>query len=168
MTTKTARTAVLVKPDGLQRGLIGEIISRFERKGLKLVGMKMVALSDEQLSEWYQEHKDKSFFGDLKSFMGSMPTVCMVWEGIDAVPVVRKLVGTTLGREAEAGSIRGDFGMSQQFNLIHASANGDDAVREIKIVFAEDELYSYAGALQCVTYADFELKSLQVAVFLKF
>lgn len=156
----TSRTAVLVKPDGLQRGLIGEIISRFERKGLKLVGLKMVNLTDEQLSDWYAEHKDKSFFGDLKSFMGSMPIVCMVWEGIDAVPVVRKLVGTTLGREAEAGSIRGDFGMSQQFNLIHASANGDDAQREIKIVFSNKELFNYVGARECVIYADFELASL--------
>lgn len=157
----TSRTAVLVKPDGLQRGLIGEIISRFERKGLKLVGLKMINMSDEQLSDWYAEHKDKSFFGDLKSFMGSMPIVCMVWEGIDAVPVVRKLVGTTLGREAEAGSIRGDFGMSQQFNLIHASANGEDAVREIKIVFENEELFDYSGVHECVVYADFELASLK-------
>jgi nucleoside-diphosphate kinase len=158
---KTARTAVLVKPDGLQRGLIGEIVSRFERKGLKLVGIKMLNMSDEQLSDWYTEHKDKSFFGDLKSFMGSMPTVAMVWEGIDAVPVVRKLVGTTLGREAEGGSIRGDFGMSQQFNLIHASANGDDAVREIKIIFDADELFDYVGVMDQVVYADYELSSFK-------
>ncbi len=152
------RTAVLVKPDGMQRGLIGEIISRFERKGLKLVGLKMVHMSDEMLSEWYAEHKDKNFFDDLKSFVGSMPIVAMAWEGIDAVPVVRKLVGTTLGREAEGGSIRGDFGMSQQFNLIHASANGDDAAREIDIVFDEDELFNYKGAMDHVIYADYELK----------
>jgi nucleoside-diphosphate kinase len=150
------RTAVLVKPDGMQRGLIGEIISRFERKGLKLVGLKMVQLTDEMLSEWYAEHKDKSFFGDLKSFMATMPLVAMVWEGIDVVPVVRKLVGTTLGREAEAGSIRGDFGMSQQFNLIHASANDGDAKREIAIVFDKDELFEYDGAMQSVIYADYE------------
>jgi len=158
---KTARTAVLVKPDGLQRGLIGEIISRFERKGLKLVGIKMLNMDDEQLSDWYSEHKEKSFFSDLKSFMGSMPTVAMVWEGIDAVPVVRKLVGTTLGREAEGGSIRGDFGMSQQFNLIHASANGDDAVREIKIVFDDDELFDYVGVMDQVVYADYELSDFK-------
>jgi nucleoside-diphosphate kinase len=158
---KAARTAVLVKPDGLQRGLIGEIINRFEKKGLKLIGLKMVSMTDEQLSDWYAEHKEKSFFGDLKSFMGSMPIVAMVWEGIDAVPVVRKLVGTTLGREAEAGSIRGDFGMSQQFNLIHASAHGDDAVREIKIVFSDDELFSYAGVMEAVIYADYELDSMK-------
>jgi nucleoside-diphosphate kinase len=153
---KTTRTAVLVKPDGLQRGLIGEIISRFERKGLKLAGIKMVQLSDEQLSDWYAEHKDKRFFGDLKSFMASIPIVAMAWEGIDAVPVVRKLVGTTLGREAEAGSIRGDFGMSQQLNLIHASANNSDAERELEIVFAKDEIFSYNGAMECVVYADYE------------
>ena len=155
---KAQRTAVLVKPDGLNRGLIGEIVSRFERKGLKLAGIKMVNMTDEMLSDWYAEHKEKSFFSDLKSFMGSMPIVAMCWEGIDVVPVVRKLVGTTLGREAEAGSIRGDFGMSQQFNLIHASANPDDAEREIKIVFEDDELFKYQGALDHVVYADYELE----------
>lgn len=152
----TERTAVLVKPDGLQRGLIGEIISRFERKGLKLVALKMLPMNDEQLSDWYVEHKEKSFFNDLKSFMSSMPIVAMVWEGVDAVRVVRGLVGTTSGREAEAGSIRGDFSMSQQLNLIHASANLSDAEREIKIVFDQDELCEYHGALEPVVYADFE------------
>jgi len=141
----TQQTAVLVKPDGLQRGLIGEIISRFERKGLKLVAMKMVQMNDEMLSEWYIEHKEKSFFGDLKSFMGSFPIVAMAWEGIDAIRVVRSLVGTTSGREAEAGSIRGDFSMSQQLNLIHASANESDASREVKIVFTDDEIMEYHG-----------------------
>lgn len=158
---KTTRTAVLVKPDGLQRGLIGEIITRFERKGLKLIGIKMVSMSDDQLSDWYVEHKDKNFFGDLKSFMGSLPVVAMVWQGIDAVPVVRKLIGTTSGREAEAGSIRGDFGMSQQYNLIHASANGTDAAREIAIVFDDSELFDYSGAMECVVYAEYELENLK-------
>lgn len=152
------RTAVLVKPDGLQRGLIGEIISRFERKGLKLVGIKMVRMDDDMLSDWYVEHKEKSFFGDLKSFMSEMPIVAMAWEGIDAARVVRGLVGTTSGREAEAGSIRGDFGMSQQYNLIHASANSEDAVREVKIVFTDDELFEYSGVLENVIYAEYELK----------
>ena len=123
------RTAVLVKPDGLQRGLIGEIMSRFENKGLKLSGLKMLEMTDEMLASWYEEHKDKSFFDDLVNFMGSMPIIAMSWEGLDAVPVVRKLVGDTLGREAEGGSIRGDFGMSQQFNLIHASATEEEAER---------------------------------------
>ncbi len=150
------RTAVLVKPDGLQRGLIGEIINRFERKGLKLVGLKMVSMTDAQLTDWYVEHKEKTFFGDLKSFMGSMPVVAMVWEGIDTVTVVRKLVGVTLGREAEGGSIRGDFGMSQQYNLIHASSSEGDAKREIEILFNVDELFDYSSVLEAVIYADYE------------
>jgi nucleoside-diphosphate kinase len=152
------RSAVLVKPDGMQRGLIGEIINRFERKGLKLVGLKMVLLSDDQLSAWYVEHKDKSFFGDLKSYMAQMPIVAMAWEGVEAIPTIRKLVGTTKGREAEAGSIRGDFSMSQQLNLIHASGNEGDAEREIKIVFEDSELFDYEGAMDAVIYADFERK----------
>lgn len=150
------RTAVLVKPDGLQRGLIGEIIQRFERKGLKLIGLKMVSMTDAQLTDWYVEHKEKTFFGDLKSFMGSMPVVAMVWEGVDTVTVVRKLVGVTLGREAEGGSIRGDFGMSQQYNLIHASSSEGDAKREIEILFNVDELFSYSSVLEAVIYADYE------------
>lgn len=153
---KMIRTAVLVKPDGLQRGLIGEIIARFERKGLKLVGMKMVSMTDAQLTEWYVEHKAKSFFGDLKSFMGSMPVVAMVWEGIDSVTVVRKLVGTTSGREAEGGSIRGDFSMSQQYNLIHASSSEEDAAREVEILFNVDEIFNYAAVYDAVVYADYE------------
>ncbi len=155
---KLTRTAVLVKPDGLQRGLIGEIIARFERKGLKLVGLKMVSMSETMLDQWYVEHREKSFFKDLKSFMSSMPIVAMVWEGIDAVPVVRKLVGTTLGREAEGGSIRGDFGMSQQMNLIHASSNNSDAEREIGIVFNADELFSYHSVVEAVVYAEGEVE----------
>lgn len=156
---KKTRTAVLVKPDGLQRGLIGEIIARFERKGLKLAGIKMLHMSDHQLSEWYAEHKEKHFFGDLKSYMGSMPIVAMAWEGIDAVPVVRKLVGTTLGREAEAGSIRGDFSMSQQLNLIHASANEADADRELAIVFEENEMFDYHWMMDTLVYAEYERKA---------
>lgn len=155
---KLTRTAVLVKPDGLQRGLIGEIIARFERKGLKLVGLKMVNMSESMLDQWYMEHREKSFFKDLKSFMASMPIVAMVWEGIDVVPVVRKLVGTTLGREAEGGSIRGDFGMSQQMNLIHASSNNSDAEREIGIVFNADELFSYNSVIEAVVYAEGEVE----------
>jgi len=158
---ESSRTAVLVKPDGLQRGLIGEIINRFEKKGLKLVGLKMILMSDEKLSDWYVEHKDKSFFGELKSFMGSIPIVAMAWEGYDVVPVVRKLVGTTLGRAAEAGSIRGDFGMSQQYNLIHASSNATDAEREIAIVFSKAELFNYTNVMDAVIYADYELDTLK-------
>lgn len=153
---KPTRTAVLVKPDGLQRGLIGEIISRFEKKGLKLVGMKMTVMNDDMLNRWYAEHREKDFFTELKEFMGSQPIVAMVWEGIDAVSVVRKLVGTTLGREAEAGSIRGDFGMSQQLNLIHASSEEEAAENEIHIVFGEDELFDYDWPMGDLVYAAHE------------
>jgi len=152
------RSAVLVKPDGLQRGLIGEIISRFERKGLKLVGLKMVYLTDAQLSEWYVEHKDKSFFKDLKDYMKTHPIVAMAWEGLEAIPTIRKLVGVTKGREAEGGSIRGDFAMSQQLNLIHASSSEADAARELKIIFENNELHSYKTVLDEVIYAEHELK----------
>jgi len=150
------RSAVLVKPDGLQRGLIGEIVSRFERKGLKLVGMKMTFLTDEQLSEWYIEHKEKPFFGDLKSFMKTHPIVAMVWEGIEAISTIRKLVGTTSGREAEGGSIRGDFAMSKQHNLIHASSSESDAKREVEIIFDHDELFEYSTVLDSAIYSEKE------------
>lgn len=150
------RSAVLVKPDGLQRGLIGEIISRFERKGLKLVGMKMTYLTDEQLSEWYVEHKEKPFFPDLKGFMKTHPIVAMAWEGIEAIPTIRKLVGTTSGREAEGGSIRGDFAMSKQHNLIHASSSIGDAEREIGIIFGKDELFTYNTVLDTAIYSENE------------
>ena len=119
---------------------------------------RAVRMNEEMLDQWYMEHRDKSFFKNLKSFMSSMPIVAMAWEGIDAVPVVRKLVGTTLGREAEGGSIRGDFGMSQQMNLIHASSNNTDAEREIGIVFNADELFAYHSVVEAVVYAEGEVE----------
>ncbi|MBI2010329.1 MAG: nucleoside-diphosphate kinase [Candidatus Chisholmbacteria bacterium] len=150
------RSVVLLKPDGLQRGLLGEIITRFERKGLKLVALKMLKLSDETLSSWYEHHKDKPFFGPLKSFMSSMPVVAMLWEGIEAVKTVRKLTGTTHGREAEAGSIRGDFSMSQQLNLIHASDSVETAQKEQGLVFTEEEIFDYEHAAMPWTYSEEE------------
>jgi len=153
---KTQRSVVLLKPDGLQRGLLGEVISRFERKGLQLVGIKMVHLDDEVLSQWYDEHKEKPFFEPLKKFMSSLPVVAMLWEGVEAVTAVRKLCGLTHGREAEAGSIRGDFGMSQQHNLIHASDKPESAKREEKLVFGEDEIFDYEHCSMDWTYSDEE------------
>lgn len=137
------RSVVIVKPDGVQRGLIGEIVHRFERKGLKLVGIKMIALDDALLDEWYAHHKDKAFFPDLKSFMKSYPVVAMLWEGHDGVATIRKMTGVTKAREAEAGTIRGDFGMSQQYNLIHASENAEIAKREEKLMFKDEEVFSW-------------------------
>jgi len=137
------QSVVLVKPDGLERGLLGEMISRFERKGLKLVGLKMMRLTDEILDEWYEHHKDKAFFDELKSFMKSAPIVGMLWEGKEAIAVVRKLVGITHGREAEAGSIRGDFSISQQLNLIHASDSAETAKKEKALIFKKEDVVEW-------------------------
>ncbi|EKD79967.1 MAG: hypothetical protein ACD_40C00237G0002 [uncultured bacterium] len=152
------RTAVLVKPDGLQRGLIGEIIHRFERKGMKLVALKMMRLSDELLDTWYVHHKEKSFFTDLKMFMTWTPIVAMVWEGQEAVSAVRKIVGVTKGYEAEAGSIRGDFAMSGSQNLIHASDSTENAEKEIGLIFAPEETFQYETAEACLIYSESERK----------
>lgn len=151
------KTVVLVKPDGLQRGLVGEIVHRFERKGLKLVGIKMFQLDDAILDEWYAHHKDKSFFKDLKAFMMWTPIVAMVWEGLEAVPAVRKIVGTTKGREAEAGSIRGDFGMSGSYNLIHASDSEEAAKKELHLIFDRSEVFDYESTSQVLIYSKEEL-----------
>lgn len=153
------RSVVLVKPDGLQRGLIGEIVSRFERKGLKLVGLKMMVLDDNILDEWYAHHKEKPFFSALKSFMTQTPIVAMVWEGLDAVDTIRKLVGVTKGREAEAGSVRGDFAMSQSNNLIHASDSEANAKKELGLIFKRDELFTYASGVECLVYSEDERKA---------
>lgn len=147
---------MLVKPDGLQRGLVGEIIGRFERKGLKLVGIKMLVLTDEILDEWYAHHKGKNFFSDLKKFMTWTPIVAMVWEGLECIAAVRKIVGTTKGREAEAGSIRGDFGMSGSQNLIHASDSPEAAKKELSLIFDEKEIFDYESGMDCLIYGEEE------------
>lgn len=150
------RSVVLIKPDGLQRGLVGAIINRLERKGLKLVGIKMAALDDPILDEWYSHHKDKPFFNDLKKFMKSTPVVAMLWEGLEAVFAIRKITGITKAREAEMGSIRGDFGMSQSFNLIHASDSEEAAKREEKLLFRAEEIFDYNKSEYLHIYAEEE------------
>lgn len=152
------RTAILVKPDGLQRGLIGSIMTRFEQKGLKLIGLKMMRLNDQILDEWYAHHKDKPFFDDLKGFMTWTPIVAMVWEGQEAVSAVRKIVGVTKGYDAEAGSIRGDYAMSGSQNLIHASDSVENAEKEIGLIFDSEELYQYENAEECLIYSEEERK----------
>ena len=137
------QTVVLVKPDGVQRGLVGEIITRFERKGLRLTAIKMISLSDAILDEWYVHHKDKSFFPDLKSFMKSYPVVAMLWEGVEAVSTVRTMIGITKAREAAPGTIRGDFAMSQQYNLIHASEHVEAANKEKALIFEDAEVFDW-------------------------
>ncbi len=152
------KTVVLVKPDGVQRGLIGEIISRFERKGLRLSGLKMVSLTDATLDEWYVHHKDKAFFPDLKSYMQSYPVVAMLWEGLDAAVTVRKMIGVTLARTAEPGTIRGDFAMSQQYNLIHASESEAAARKEEALIFGDGEVFEWMKKDYESVYADEEKK----------
>ena len=151
------RSVILVKPDGVQRGLIGEVIHRFERKGLKLVGIKMIAMDDAILDEWYAHHKDKSFFVPLKLYMKSYPVVAMLWEGVGAVATIRKMTGITLARQAEPGTIRGDFAMSQQYNLIHASETVEIAKKEEKLMFAPSEIFSWQKTDHVHTYIEEEL-----------
>jgi nucleoside-diphosphate kinase len=153
------KTVVLIKPDGLQRGLVGEIMHRFERKGLKLVGIKMIRLTDQILDDWYSHHKDKAFFKDLKSFMEWTPVVAMLWQGLDAIAAVRKVVGITKAREAEAGSIRGDFGMSGSQNIIHASDSMESAEKELGLIFNGDEIFDYNSSMDLLIYSKDEVVS---------
>lgn len=135
---------ILVKPDGVQRGLIGEIISRFERKGLKLIGLKMMTLNDVILDSHYAHLSDKPFFTDIKDFMKSSPIVAMAWEGgAGAVAAVRIIVGPTKGQEAPAGTIRGDFGLSGSNNIVHASDSVDNGEAEVGRFFDKKELFLY-------------------------
>ncbi|NHW23581.1 MAG: nucleoside-diphosphate kinase [Archaeoglobales archaeon] len=137
------RTFVMVKPDGVQRGLVGEIISRLERKGLKIVAMKMLRISKELAQEHYAEHRAKPFFSSLVGYITSAPVVAMVVEGKNAVKVVRKLVGATNPSEAEPGTIRGDFGLDLGRNVVHASDSVMSADREIRLFFREEEILDY-------------------------
>jgi len=137
------RTLVLLKPDALQRDLLGEIISRFERKGLKMVAMKFIRLTDAMLDEHYAHLSDKPFFGGLKKFMMQTPVVGFVFEGFEAIDEVRKIVGSTNPRQADAGTIRADFSMTVPSNLIHASDSVEAAQTEIKRFFHADEIFAY-------------------------
>ena len=137
------RTLVLLKPDALQRGLMGEIISRFETKGLKLVGMKMMRLDDALLDEHYSHLSHLPFFGDIKSFMMRTPVIASCWEGVDCIETVRRICGVTKSREAAPGTIRGDYAMSIQANLVHASDSLETAQAEVPRFFRDDELYDF-------------------------
>jgi len=138
------RTFVMVKPDGVQRGLIGEVISRLERKGLKIVAVKMLRIPREMAESHYAEHKEKPFFASLVDYIISGPVVAMVVEGRDAIKVVRKLVGATNPVEAAVGTIRGDFGLDVGRNVVHASDSPQSAEREISLFFAENEIVEYS------------------------
>lgn len=140
---KMRRTLVILKPDAVNRSLAGRVITRFEEKGLKIVGMKMEHLDIYKLKEHYSQYLDKPFFGEIVKYMSSIPCILMIIEGKDAVAVVRKLVGETNGRNATPGTIRGDFSLSIQSNLIHASENDEIAKYEIKRFFKDGEIFDY-------------------------
>ena len=154
---KTEKTLVLIKPDAVQRNLIGEIISRFEKKGFKLVAMKMIQLDEPILKKWYHEYKDAPFFPQIASYMSWTPIIAMILEGYNAVALVRRIVGTRKGYEAAAGSIRGDWVMSGGNNLVHASDSLENAKREMKIVFAPEEIHEYKTITEQLIYSEDEI-----------
>jgi len=137
------KTLVIIKPDGVNRALVGSVINRFERKGIKIVAMKMTHLSDKILEEHYAHLVSKPFFKGIKEFMKKAPSIVMVLEGRKVVDVARKLAGVTEGTEALPGTIRGDFSLSIQNTIIHASDSVDAAKKEIKRFFRDDELFEY-------------------------
>ena len=139
----TERTYLMVKPDGVQRGLCGDIVSRFEKKGLKIVGMKFMVIPKEIAENHYGEHKGKGFYNSLISYIISGPVLAMVLEGDNAVAVCRNMMGKTNPQESAPGTIRGDFGMVTGMNLIHGSDSPESAKREISIFFRPEELISY-------------------------
>ena len=137
------RTYLMVKPDGVQRGLVGEIMSRFEKKGLKLVAAKLMVIPKETAEKHYAEHKDKKFFPSLISYITSGPVLAMVLEGENAVSVCRNMMGKTNPSESAPGTIRGDYAMVTGLNIIHGSDSPESAKREISIFFKPEELVTY-------------------------
>ncbi len=151
------KTLVLVKPDALQRGLVGEVIVRFERKGLKLIGLKMMTLDEALLREHYAHIADKPFFPGVSKFMRSSPVIVMCWEGLEVIQAVRLLCGITKSRSAEAGSIRGDLAMSVACNVVHASDSVETAMKEVPRFFKPDELFKYTKSEYEHVYTEDEL-----------
>jgi nucleoside-diphosphate kinase len=142
------RTLVLCKPDTVQRGLVGRVVSRFEEKGLKLVGMKMLRIDESLAGRHYAEHVEKPFYADLLAFITASPIVALAVEGDNAVEVVRNLMGVTNPQKAGSGTIRGDFGLHLTMNLVHGSDSLASAQREVALFFAPEELYDYETALR--------------------
>jgi nucleoside-diphosphate kinase len=141
------RTLILLKPVCVQRRLVGEVISRFEKKGFNLVAMKMLRITPELARQHYAEHVDKPFYPGLEAFITGAPVVAMIIEGLEAIRVVRDMLGATSGLKAAAGTIRGDLSSSRQMNLVHASDGPDAATREIELYFHTDEICGYEPTL---------------------
>jgi nucleoside-diphosphate kinase len=150
------RTLVLLKPDAVQRRLMGQLIARFEAKGLNIIGMKMMRVTPELAKKHYAEHVDKPFYKSLEAFITSAPIVALAVEGLEAITVVRDMLGATNGLKAAAGTIRGDFSSSRQMNLVHASDGEDAAARELDLYFDEDELCPFELVLTPFMRADDE------------
>jgi nucleoside-diphosphate kinase len=148
------RTLVIIKPDGVQRGLVGEILHRFERRGLKIVALKMMAVSRELAERHYAVHKGKFFYEGLVSYITTSPVVVMVLEGYEAIKVVRTMVGSTRPHESPPGTIRGDYALMGLRNLIHASDTPDTATSEIALWFSPQELTSYSRTSDAWIYED--------------
>lgn len=146
------RSFVMIKPDGVQRGLVGEIVSRLEAKGLKLVAARFEKLPETRVTEQYQEHLSKPFFPSLKTYIMGGPVFLMVWEGRNVVSIVRKVIGATNPQEAMPGTIRGDFGIDIGRNVIHASDSPESAAREIGIHFKAAEVCTYTRIDESVLY----------------
>ncbi|HEY4501402.1 MAG TPA: nucleoside-diphosphate kinase [Candidatus Paceibacterota bacterium] len=140
---KEEKTLIILKPDSIQRGLVGDVITRFERKGLKIIGMKMIQLEDVLLEAHYEHIKDKPFFQGIKNFMKASPVIVMALSGIGAVEATRLIVGPTKGYEAAAGTIRGDFSLSTQSNIVHTSDSIENGVAEVARFFKDSELFAY-------------------------
>jgi len=136
-------TLVLIKPDGVNRALIGKVIEKLESTGLKITGMKLILIDKDLASKHYEEHKDKSFFSSLVNFITSSPVVALALNGENAIQKTRTMMGSTNPLESSPGTIRGDFGLSLEKNVIHGSANENDALREIKLYFSEEEIINY-------------------------
>jgi nucleoside-diphosphate kinase len=154
------RTLVVLKPDAVQRQLVGEILQRFERKGFKIVALKILSVSGDLARRMYAPHEGKDFYPPLLEFIMAGPVVAMVLEGLGGIAVVRKMVGKTFGPDAEPGTIRGDFGMSKRYNVIHASDSVEAAAREIPLFFADGEILEYAMLSAVWTYATYQGKLL--------
>lgn len=152
MTTTREQTFLMVKPDGVQRGLVGNVISRLENKGFKLVAMKMLRIDKDLAARHYGEHKGKPFYDGLIEFITSAPVVAMVWEGDDVVAMVRSLIGATDPRKAEPGSIRGDLAVFMGKNIVHGSDSLESAEREIALFFSDSEICSYKQVIESSLY----------------
>lgn len=152
------RTLIIAKPDALQRGLVGIIVQRLEQKGLKLIGMKMMSLDSVVLQAHYAHLTDKPFYADLEKFMKSSPVVVMAWEGFECIESVRTIIGATNPREADAGTIRGDFSIGSGRNLVHASDSKENGKEEVSRFFKQDELFDYDKSEYIHIYSEHERK----------